>query len=550
MLRKPPGHFIRVIGLLMMVLAMSNPAQAQQAAPASLAASASITARNVMSVAIGQDRVRTGEIRKTGGTQWVETDMAGAVVAQFQEVRRDDNSVFLADRLRGVTVQLDLRAGVATYVEKAARKTDMFEIQAVANGAEPLPQASSGQQNARQGTFRARESPRDSSDEGSVPVRVAAPAFCWNDIVKRGPGTLPGRLADCPAGLTKDGNSCVRAGETIASPTRAADCPAGYNLSGSSCERAATTKPNTNSRPADCPDKFENTGEACFRLSAPNPLPMDVMTCKAGEQKIGSRCYKSCEAGFTNAGTTCTRPLSTLGADKMTCKAGFRKSGDGMRCVAECAAGFASSGDACVRPSQTLGLEAMTCKAGETRTGDRCVAAGGGCAKGEVLQGGLCYAACAPGFDGVGGACVAQPPKTWGQCGMGSAKTPQACAGPVFDPITTVKQLALSVGVLAGTPPAAGAAPRTAQVAATQKKFKELNDAYVKAKDTPDFAKGLEAWAQTRGSNASFDKMASATGDADMMRFATQLLAIAELAGAAGGESAAYPKCSAVATAK
>lgn len=545
MLRKSPGQFIRFIATVMMVCAIGGAAQAQPATTASQAAAiASITGRNVMSVGVGQDRVRTGEIRRIEEKTWVETDLTGKVVARFQEVKRDDNSVYLADRVRGVTVQLDLKSRLATYTEKSTRRTDLFEIQAVANGAEPLPKENTTDDGAPRMTsqFKARQSPQENGSS-PAPVRVEAPAFCWNDIVMRPPGTLPGRLADCPPGLTKDGNTCKKAGETIASPSRAADCPAGYTLNGSSCERPATTKANTNSRPADCPANFENTGEACFRLSAPAPLNMDVMTCKGGEQKIGSRCYRSCETGFTNAGTTCTRPVSTLGADKMTCKAGFKKAADAHRCVAECGAGFTSSGDSCVRAAQTLGLESMSCKAGETRNGDRCVAAGTGCAKGEVLQGGLCYAACAPGYDGVGASCVAQPPKAWGQCGMGSAKTPAACAAPSFDQVTSVKQLALSAGVLAGADRAATPALRTAQAAALQKKYKEMNDAYARAKDLPEMKKGYDAWQQANGGNVSLDKMAAATSEVDMVRYAAQLLAIVELAGGAN-ESAAYPKCS------
>jgi hypothetical protein len=545
MLRKSPGQFIRVIATLMMVLAIGGAAQAQPTTASQAAAIASITGRNVMSVGVGQDRVRTGEIRRTEEKTWVETDLSGKVVARFQEVKRDDNSVYLADRLRGVTVQLDLKTRLATYVEKSTRRTDLFEIQAVANNAEPLPKENTSDDGPRlTSNFKARQSPNDNSP---IPVRVEAPAFCWNDIVMRAAGTVPGRLADCPPGLTKDGNSCKKPGETIASPSRAADCPAGYNLSGTSCERAATTKANTNSRPADCPPQFENTGEACFRLSAPAPLSMDVMTCKGGEQKIGSRCYRACETGFTNAGTTCTRPVSTVGADKMTCKAGFKKAADAHRCVAECAAGFTSSGDSCVRPAQTLGLESMTCKAGETRNGDRCVTAGTGCAKGEVLQGGLCFAACAPGYDGVGTTCVAQPPKTWGQCGIGSAKTPAACAAPAFDQVTSVKQLAVFVGVLAGADRATAPAQRTAQAAALQKKYKEMNDAYAKAKDLPEVKKGYDAWQQANGGNVSLDKMAAATSEADMLRYAAHLLSIVELSGGAN-VSAAYPQCSKVAT--
>lgn len=526
------GQIIRVVALLLMGLASTLPAQAQQSSPGSQAPATSVNGRNAMSVTIGQDGNRTGELHKADGTRWIETDASGETVYQYQEQKRDESSVYLVDRVRGMSVQLDLRARRATYKETSTRRTDLFEIQAATTVAAPQPSSTAQSQKPRQvGQFKARQSPGALVDDAPAPVHVEAPAFCWNDAATRGAGTLPGRVADCPAGFTNNGATCKRAADTIPAPSHAADCPAGYTNNGSACERATSTKANTNSRAADCPAGYSNEGTACFRLSAATTLGVDTMTCKGGETKVGSRCYKGCEAGFTSAGTSCSRPASTLGADKMACKAGFQKASGGQRCVAECAEGYANTGEACFRADQTLGLESMSCKAGEVRAGGRCVATTGNCAKGEVQQGGLCYTACAAGFDGVGSACVAQAPKTWAQCGMGAAKNGQACAAITLDQIASVKQRALFVGI----------------GGATQKKFKDMTDAYNLAKDLAQFKKAQDTWEQAnrgQGGYLALDKMASATSDEHMLRYAAQLLAIVELSGAPTIDAAAYPMCS------
>jgi hypothetical protein len=538
MLRKSLERLICVAAMLVTALAITSPAQARQDSPAG--ASVIVNGRNVMSVSLGQDGNSTGELRKAEGTRWVELDATGQPVYQLQEVKRDEWSVYLVDRARGISLQLDLRARKATFKEYGAtRPRDVAEIQA----------ASSVATQAQASIPVAPQKP--AAAPAKAPAKPAAkdssPTFCWTDTVTRGPGIIPGRVADCPPGFTNDGATCKREADTIAAPSRAADCPAGYNAAGGACERPALTKPNSNSRLADCPDGFTNSGAECFRLSAPNPLGMDVMTCKGGEAKVGGRCYRGCETGFNAAGTSCTRPVSTLGSDKMACKAGFKKTGNGQRCVAECASGYNNTGEACVRTAQTLGLESMSCKAGETRNGGRCVSVAATCGAGEVQQGGLCYTACAAGFDGVGSACFGQAPKTWAQCGMGAAKTSQACGAIVLDQMTSVKQAAVFVGLLGSAEPVSGAAPRTAQLAATQKKFKEMLDAYGRAKELPLFKKGLGAWESANaGKNAqavSLDNMAAATTDVDMVRYATHLLAIVDLSGAST-DAATYPKCS------
>lgn len=527
--QKSLGRLIRVVALLMMGLAGSGAALAQKAGPAAQAQGAAVNGRNATLVNVGEGTTRTGEIRKVDGTRWLEFDAAGQAVFEFDEVKRDDSSVFLLDSSRGVTLQLDLRARKVTYSDAATRRRELYKI--LSATAEPVQQQFPGatqQQGMREvGSLTSRQ-------RIATAPRVEAPAFCVNESVARGAGIIPGRIADCPAGYSMSGGSCKRAGDTIAAPSRAADCPAGYSNNGASCERPAATKANTNSRLADCPDGFTNSGDACFRLSAATPLPMSSMTCKGGEIKSDARCYKSCEAGFTNAGTSCTRPASTLGADSMTCKAGFKKSANGQRCVAECAAGYTNTGEACSRAADALGIESMVCKAGEVRKGGRCLPAAGTCAKGEVEQNGLCYKACAPGFEGIGSVCVAQSPKTWAQCGLGAAKDAQACSAAFFEPVAAVKHQAL----LVGTSSSAGGA--------IQKKFKDLTDAYDKAKDLPQFKKARDTWEQGNGKDAypSLDKISAASGDDEMMKYAAQLAAIADLSGAATAvDASTYPKC-------
>jgi hypothetical protein len=369
--------------------------------------------------------------------------------------------------------------------------------------------------------------------------------FCIAEPLARASGITPGRVADCPAGYANVAGSCKRDAETRAAPSIAAECPAGYKVDGKSCERPAQTKPNPAVRAADCPDGYTNSGTACFRLSAPDPLPASRMTCKAGETKVDTHCYKACEAGSTSAGGNCVRPAAVLAADKMSCKAGYQKDDKKGRCMAPCAAGFNNTGEACVRAADTLGQDAFSCKAGETRQGARCVAATVTCAKGEVLQGGACYAACAPGYDGVGAACWPQPPKSWFACGIGAAKDGDACAGAKFDTMGMLKQRAVALGREANTAAAPG--QQVMRLVSLHGKFGELVAAYVGAKDTPQFKRDLAAWSQANLGKDTFvplDETGAPVTEPVMMRHAIQLAAIAAAAGSA--DATGYPKCSTI----
>jgi hypothetical protein len=368
--------------------------------------------------------------------------------------------------------------------------------------------------------------------------------FCIADPITRAAGIVPGRPADCPAGYANQGGSCLREAESRPAPSIAPECPAGYKVDGTSCERPALSKPNPAVRPADCPDGYSNSGTACFRLSAPDPLPASRMSCKPGETKVDTRCYRACEAGTNIAGGNCVRPASTLGTDKMSCKAGYLKDDKKARCYAQCPAGFSNSGDACTRPADTLSAEAMNCKANEVRQGGRCVAAVVTCGKGEVLQAGTCYAQCPAGQDGVGGSCWPQPPKSWVACGMGAARDSDSCAAAKFDGMALVKHYAVALGREGNTvvPPS----EKVMRLVALNTKFRELVSAYSSAKDTPQFKRGLAAWTQANQGKDSFtplDETGAPVTEPLMIRHAVQLAAIASLSGA---DAVSYPKCSTV----
>jgi hypothetical protein len=494
---------------------------------AALAQGVQVGGRNATLVSITERGKLRGEIRKVDATTWIETDAAGEALFKYEEVKRDDSTVYLADKSRDVTLQLDIRKRSAAMRDMVTQKREVYQIQAASDG--PVQPMKIVQADAAPAPAKGRAAAKGAKPE---------PGFCWNDTVPRATGTIPGRLADCPEGYALSGGSCKRAASTVAAPSRAADCPAGYTNTGASCERPAHTKANTNARPADCPEGYNNTGAACFRLSAPAPLDMSKMSCKAGESRIEGRCYKACEAGFTGSGASCTRAASTLGGDNLSCKAGFQKSGKSGRCMAVCAAGYTNTGEACVRAADTLGVEAMLCKAGETRTGGRCLPAGGACAAGEVAQGELCYKACAPGFDGIGATCIKQPGKAWVQCGTGLAKDAQACAATQFDALTALRQLAVAAGQ-------AGTSRLGRERATTRKKFKDMADAFGKARELPAFKKALDAWNDpAKEARLTTDNLAGAADEDDMVRYAAQVAQIAELAGAT--DDAAYPKCASV----
>ncbi|MES3025551.1 MAG: hypothetical protein V4857_28575 [Pseudomonadota bacterium] len=87
-----------------------------------------VSARNVQSVVFGDGNQRRGEFRKTGRRQWDELDASGRIKYTFDEVRRDEYSVYLENRERRVSLQLDLRSGKVMFSENNSRPRPMYDV--------------------------------------------------------------------------------------------------------------------------------------------------------------------------------------------------------------------------------------------------------------------------------------------------------------------------------------------------------------------------------------------------------------------------------------
>ena len=224
---------------------------------------------------------------------------------------------------------------------------------------------------------------------GSIAKKLGTALLVWLFF-----GSSPA-LADCPAGYSSAGPTCVRAADSMSNGgSRVADCPAGYTNNGLACGRAGDSMSNGGSRVADCPAGYTNNGLTCGRgadsmsRTAGGSCPggygnwgtfcvnksfgwgSTALICPPGYSNSGGICYTGCPSGWTNMGLTCLRPVSTLGLDSMVCKPGeFFSTG---RCYQPCPAGYTNTGVSCYKPPSTLGLETMTCGANEFFSTGRC----------------------------------------------------------------------------------------------------------------------------------------------------------------------------------
>jgi hypothetical protein len=93
---------------------------------------------NVTGLEIGQSGRKVGEYRQVGPKAWVETTQAGEVRFRFDEVQRDDGSVYLLDKARGVQLQLDLHQRKVLYSQDGTARGALYEIMS-ANAMAVLP---------------------------------------------------------------------------------------------------------------------------------------------------------------------------------------------------------------------------------------------------------------------------------------------------------------------------------------------------------------------------------------------------------------------------
>ena len=108
---------------------------------------AGVSGRNAGSVSVGQKGRKTGEFREDGRKRWIETDGSGQQTYRFDEVQRDDWSVYLIDRSRNVDLQLDLHTRKVMIGEANGGRRELYQI--LAAGAQGA-QAQQGQQQQRQ----------------------------------------------------------------------------------------------------------------------------------------------------------------------------------------------------------------------------------------------------------------------------------------------------------------------------------------------------------------------------------------------------------------
>ncbi len=105
------------------------------------APAAETTGRNVTIVAFGQGGQRLGQFRQVAPRMWVEINSAGVVAFRFEEVQRDDWSVYLLDRSRGVNLQLDLHTRKVMYSDATQPRVELYGILAAGAGSVAQPAA-------------------------------------------------------------------------------------------------------------------------------------------------------------------------------------------------------------------------------------------------------------------------------------------------------------------------------------------------------------------------------------------------------------------------
>jgi hypothetical protein len=107
--------------------------QAQAAPP-------SATGLNAVLVVFGQSGQRLGQFRQAAPKVWIEGDNSGTARFRFEETQRDDWSVYLLDRSRGVNLQLDLHTRKVMYSEASGPRSELYDILAAYAGTAAAPQ--------------------------------------------------------------------------------------------------------------------------------------------------------------------------------------------------------------------------------------------------------------------------------------------------------------------------------------------------------------------------------------------------------------------------
>lgn len=396
---------------------------------------------NVQQVNFEGGGTKLGGYVQTGPKKWVEVNTQGTTTFEFDEVNRDEWSVYLKDPSRNVSIHIDLFRKMIRYSDAQTPWRDQYTVLLATSGEPNLPSDAQPLTVQEEAAIASdpntiyEDVPNMSMQEiqgvmGWIKIKTTGERlpFCWRQSEGRGVGTIPGRVADCPATYTNNGATCGRGADTIGAPSRLGDCPAGYKNMLVGCVKF--------------PDTYWKPFGHCTTWFKKYP----------------------CAAGYTDNGCTCGRGGDSISRDHMTCPSGYHKSPIlPERCIVDCQSGYTNTGETCFKGTSTLGMGSMLCKAGEEKIGARCFPNGGSCFGSEEEDAGLCYKGCKAGFNGVGPVCWQNCPANWVNCAAGCAKTKNDCASTVGDQVLSPLIVAANIATVGM------AAPETAAVATAAK---------------------------------------------------------------------------------
>ena len=386
------------------------------------AAQAGVNGRNVTAVDHGAGTVKHGEFRQSAPRQWVEVNQKGETTFRFDETARDEWSVYLVDRSRGVEIQLDLFTRKVMFGDGRSPRRPLYDI--LAARAAPAPQAQPAP--APQAAVAPRPAPPPAATKaGPSPADIAQraifgasePDICWKESYGRGVGSVPDA---CPGGFERTGADLLcypvcRAGFSGVGPVCWQGCPGGYRDDGAFCAKPAAYG--------------RGTGFA-----------YNIFTGE-GRDHARQRCEREHGAG------NCERNLEMY---YPKCRAGFVEAGSNI-CSPACPAGMTDIGVSCAKQSygRTVG-QGATCRAGMQ----------------QDFKGGLCYPECRAGTTGVGPLCWHGCPAAYPvNCGAACGVSQSACAFAIIEQVQSSTELTLNIAALIVSAGTASGPLRAAQTA-------------------------------------------------------------------------------------
>ena len=292
--------------------------------------------------------------------------------------------------------------------------------------------------------------------------------------------------------------------------------------------------------------------------------------CGVGKQRVGIDCHSVCPSGMADQGLFCRKSEYGRGAgyawqpNTTSMQARCETDNGAGKCeqyglvwYPKCQAGYTAFGCCLCRPTEKPNCDALNLGSQVDLSCAKKIEIGsspklGICASDEELNAGLCYDNCPAGYHGVGPVCWRNPPEGWVNCGMGAAKTDGTCASVVWNQVSSVGQLALTIATV-GTSlipaTAANTAADVGRVAQLKAMYADLKAAYDAAKSASPALQAAER-AYNVGSTALkvttvADSAANIVTEEDILRLAAQIAAIVNSSGiSAVTGSYTYSKCS------